>query len=404
MRAVGIIAEYNPFHSGHAYQLARAREAARADVAIVAMSGAFTQRGEAALIDKWTRARMALMNGADIVLELPCLFALREAKGFAEGGVRLLGALGAVQALSFGCEEGLAELIDPVARCLSEEPPAYRAGLRAALDGGLSYPRARAQAAADALGLDASALDRPNFALALEYAQANARLERPLELLPVVRTSDYHGHELGAVCSASAIRAAVARGELSGALAGLPANCRPLLSAALAGAEGAEAPCALSDDAFLGKLSLLTLRNLTPEELSAYPGVGEGLERLICRKARLCPDADALIAACKSKRYTYARLRRLLPQVALGITRRMQEDHPRPTYARVLACRRSALGLLGELKRASSLPLVTDVRELDGDPIWELETRATDLWGLCAANPEYRRAGRDWTHRFTIEP
>ena len=77
MRAVGIIAEYNPFHSGHAYQLARAREAARADVAIVAMSGAFTQRGEAALIDKWTRARMALMNGADMVLELPCLFALR---------------------------------------------------------------------------------------------------------------------------------------------------------------------------------------------------------------------------------------------------------------------------------------------------------------------------------------
>ncbi len=282
MRAVGIIAEYNPFHAGHALQLARARAMTGADAVIVAMSGAFTQRGEPALIDKWARARMALTAGADLVVELPCLFALREARGFAEGGVRLLSALGMVDALSFGCEpEGMA-LIDEVARCLSDEPEPYLALLRAGLARGLSYPRARAEAAAAYLRLDPDALNRPNFALALEYAQANARLARPLALLPVERTSDYHGLELGKVCSASAIRAAVDRGEVSAALEGVPAQCRAELAREL----GRRATPRLIDD-----LALIRLRGMSPAELSAYPGLGEGLESLICRQARRCPSA-----------------------------------------------------------------------------------------------------------------
>lgn len=394
MRAVGIIAEYNPFHAGHALQLARARALSRADAVVVAMSGAFTQRGEPALIDKWARARMALGSGADIVVELPCLFALREAQGFAEGGVRLLSALGIVDALSFGCEPECIALTGEVAHCLSTEPEQYRSLLRAGLDRGLSYPRARADAAAAYLGVDPDALDRPNFALALEYAQANARLARPLELLPVARTSDYHGLELGEVCSASAIRAAVERGELAAALEGVPVKCRAELARELERRAGAR----LMDD-----LALIRLRGMSPAELSAYPGLGEGLESLICRRARRCADAAELIASCKSKRYTYARLRRLLPQVVLGITRDMQLAHPAPEYIRVLACRRDALGLLGEIKRRGTLPLVDDVARMPGDdPMWALETRATDIWGMCTDCAEYRRAGRDYTHKFTI--
>ena len=394
MRAVGIIAEYNPFHAGHALQLARARAMTGADAVIVAMSGAFTQRGEPALIDKWARARMALTAGADLVVELPCLFALREARGFAEGGVRLLSALGMVDALSFGCEpEGMA-LIDEVARCLSDEPEPYRALLRTGLARGLSYPRARAEAAAAYLRLDPDALNRPNFALALEYAQANARLARPLTLLPVERTSDYHGLELGKVCSASAIRAAVDRGEVSAALEGVPAQCRAELAREL----GRRATPRLIDD-----LALIRLRGMSPAELSAYPGLGEGLESLICRQARRCPSAAELIAACKSKRYTLSRLRRLLPQVALGITHDMQAAHPAPEYIRVLACRRDALGLLGEIKRCGTLPLVSDVARMsESDAMWALETRATDLWGMCTDCAEYRLAGRDYTQKFTV--
>lgn len=394
MRAVGIIAEYNPFHSGHALHIARAREASGADAVVVAMSGAFTQRGEPAIIDKWARARMALMAGADAVVELPCLFALREAKGFAEGGVRLLSALGIVDALSFGCEPESMALIESVARCLSDEPDEYRAYLRAELDRGLSYPRARAQAAARQLGVDPSALNRPNFALALEYAQANARLERPMALLPIARAGDYHSLELGDICSASAIRAAVERGDAAAALQGVPAQCRAELARELA----RRASPRLVDD-----LALIRLRGMSAAELSAYPGLGEGLESLICRKARRCSSAEELIAECKSKRYTYARLRRLLPQVALGITRDMQAAHPAPEYIRVLACRRGALGLLGEIKRRGALPLIGDVARMDeGDALWALETRATDLWGMCTEFGEYRRAGRDYTHRFIV--
>ena len=196
MRVAGIIAEYNPFHNGHAYHIARSRRLTNADAVIVIMSGAFTQRGEAAILDKWTRAEMALKNGADMVIELPCLFALREARGFAEGGVQLLSRLGIVDAIAFGCEEECIGLIEPVAKCLLEEPAEYKGELHRLLDSGLSYPKARAKAAAHTLGIDESALDRPNFALALEYAQANMRLEHPLELMPVTRTSDYHSEEL----------------------------------------------------------------------------------------------------------------------------------------------------------------------------------------------------------------
>ncbi len=394
MRAVGIIAEYNPFHAGHALQLARARALTGADAVVVALAGAFTQRGEPALIDKWARARMALGCGADIVVELPCLFALREARGFAEGGVRLLSALGIVDALSFGCEpEGMA-LIGEVARCLAEEPAPYRAQLRAALDRGLSYPRARAEAAAAQLGIAPAALNRPNFALALEYAQANARLKRPLELLPIARGSDYHGLALGEVCSASAIRAAIERGETDAALEGVPAQCRAELAAELP----RRARPRLVDE-----LALIRLRGMTPAELGAYPGLGEGLEALICRQARRCASTAELIAACKSKRYTYARLRRLTTQVALGITRDLQAAHPAPEYVRVLACRRGALGLLGEIKRRGALPLASDVARMsEADAMWALETRATDLWGLCTECAEYRRAGRDYTQRFIV--
>lgn len=401
MRVAGIIAEYNPFHNGHAYHIAQSRRLTNADAVIVIMSGAFTQRGEAAILDKWTRAEMALKNGADMVIELPCLFALREARGFAEGGVQLLSRLGIVDAIAFGCEEECIGLIESVAKCLLEEPAEYKDELHRLLDSGLSYPKARAKAAAVTLGIDESALDRPNFALALEYAQANMRLEHPLELMPVTRTSDFHSEELAEICSASAIRAAIQRGDTCAALNCLPENCREEFRLALGGGAGREA-CALTDASFIDDLALFTLRQHSPQSLSAFAGVSEGLENLLIQKARVSPDVQSLLSACKSKRYTLSRLRRLLPQIALGITHSMQVESPCPTYARVLGCRRDALYLMGEIQRRGDIPITPGGRALDGDPIWEIETRATDLWGLATRSAEWRRAGMDYTHKFVV--
>ena len=253
---------------------------------------------------------MALKNGADMVIELPCLFALREARGFAEGGMQLLSRLGIVDAIAFGCEEECIGLIEPVAKCLLEEPAEYKDELRHLLNSGLSYPKARAKAAAHTLGIDESALDRPNFALALEYAQANMRLEHPLELMPVTRTSDYHSEELAEICSASAIRAAIQRGDTCAALNCLPENCRKEFRLALGGGAGREA-CALTDASFIDDLSLFMLRQHSPQSLNAFAGVSEGLENLLIQKARVSPDVQSLLSACKSKRYTLSRLRRL---------------------------------------------------------------------------------------------
>lgn len=392
MRAVGIIAEYNPFHSGHALQLSKARKACGADAVIVAMSGAFTQRGAPALIDKWTRSEMAIAGGADMVIELPCLFALREAQGFAAGGVNLLNSCGIVDAISFGCESDGIAYIERVARCIAGEPEPYRAMLKEHLAAGKSYPRARAEAAAQYLGIPEGILNNPNFSLALEYAQANFRLETPLTLLPIERTNAYHGLELEPVASAAAIRAAIARDDTAGALAAMPVSCRTLFAKALD---------QRADGAFLDDLILFKLRSMTPAELKAYPGVSEGLENLICRQARLCTSTAEVLSACKSKRYTYSRLRRLLSQSALGITREMQAAHALPTYIRVLACRQRAMELLGEIKRRGRLPLILSARDAPtDDPIWLLETRATDLWGLCTQSQQFRRAGCDYTRKF----
>ena len=167
MRVVGVICEYNPFHKGHAYHLARARELTGADFVVCAMSGSVTQRGVFARHDKWTRARMALACGADLVLELPTRFACASAQEFAGGGVSLLAALGVTTHLSFGCEkESLPHLI-AAAEALADETPAFKAALRAHLDSGLPYPRARALAAQESCGIAdlAGLIARPNAAL-----------------------------------------------------------------------------------------------------------------------------------------------------------------------------------------------------------------------------------------------
>ncbi len=141
-KVVGIIAEYDPIHNGHVYHLGQTRMISRADFVLVAMSGDWTQRGGPAILDKWTRARLAVEAGADLVVELPAVFALSSGEGFARGGVRLLRSLGC-DTISFGSECGDMAKLRRVAACLKEEPPAFRAVLRDKLDEGMSFPKAR---------------------------------------------------------------------------------------------------------------------------------------------------------------------------------------------------------------------------------------------------------------------
>lgn len=395
MHIVGVIAEYNPFHNGHQHHLRETRRITGCDFVVCVMAGAFTQRGEPALLDKWARARMALKCGADLVLELPALFALRTADGFASGGVQLLGALGVVEGLSFGCETSNMRLLHEMADMLEEEPPEFKALLREKLDEGMSHARARGEALCALMDLPPETVNAPNTVLALEYIRANARLETPMRLLAVKRTSGYHSDQMHAFASAGAIRASVRAGGLDEAMAAMPPEAARVLKG-----EGA---ARLARPEGLDDLLLYRLRALEAEQIGRVPDIAEGLEmRIKSLSAQASGRAD-LLGRVKCKRYTMARLSRILSYALLGVDKSLFDLYQSPPYARVLGFRDRARPLLRELASVSEIPLVSDPVQIRDDKCFLIERRATDLWGLLTKDPLYRQAGRDLTERMLIE-
>ena len=389
MRVCGVICEYNPFHKGHALHLSRARELSGADYIVCAMSGAVTQRGAFARHDKWTRARMALWGGADLVLELPARFACASAPDFARGGVALLSSLGVVTHLSFGCEADALLLLRDAAQALSCETPAFAEALRRELSIGASFPRARAIALEETCGIPglAQAAGRPNAVLALEYLRA---LPQGIAPVPVPREgSDYHDASLRALSSATAVRAALARGDLSGALDAVPFP--ELLSQA-------EARGDIHPEEALTQALFYRLRAMTARELADIPGMDEGLESRFLAAAQKAASREELLSLVKTRRYTRTRLSRLCTLALLGVTRELARQADAPAYARILGFRRDAAPLLHAIKENASLPLIAKAADFDREnPSFALDLRAQDLWSLGCASPALRAAGRDLT-------
>ena len=392
MQVCGVICEYNPFHHGHALHLRRARALSGAEYIVCVMSGSVTQRGTFARHDKWTRARMALEHGADLVLELPVRFACAGAEEFARGGVSLLAALGVVTHLSFGCEADSIPHLARLSSLLDEETPEYRRMLRESLDSGLPYPRARALAMQRISGIDAldTIIAQPNTALALEYRRALRSLAPEISPVPVIREgAGYHDESLVPLASATAVRAAISRGDLTGALLAVPS---PGLL------ESSEARGDFHNEEALTQALLYLLRTASEDSLARIAGIGEGLEHLFIRAGRTAQTRDELIMAIKSKRYTYARLSRICACALLGITQSFAANHAAPTYARVLGFRRDAQPLLSAIKKSSAIPLIVKAADHDrSDPLFALDLRAQDLWSLGCASPALRQSGRDFT-------
>ncbi len=394
MRTVGIIAEYNPFHKGHKYHIDETRWQTGCDYVIVIMSGAFTQRGEPALIDKWTRARMALAEGADIVIELPALFAVRSADWFAMGGVGLLSSLGIVDGISFGCETDDLPTLQFAADAFEAEPPQVVRGIKKNLKKGKSLARARGEVLAEYLNVDPSVLNAPNTALALEYMRANDRLLRPMRLFAVKRKGDYRSKELSEFASAGAIRLALHEGRREEALSCMPEKAALLLRDM--------EPTMYADPTGLDNLLLDRLRTMDKEELMGICDVTEGLEDRILRCAEAAPTRSDLLKALKCKRYTMARLSRICTGALLSIDKDLASTYPSPPYARLLGFRESARPLLREISENAQIPLVSNVKGILDHPCFQLERRATDLWALCTKHPQTRRARRDFTERMIV--
>ena len=290
MKIAGVIAEYNPFHSGHAYHLKMTRQQTGCDYVVVCMDGSYTQRGTAACLSKWDRARMALNCGADAVFELPALFAVRTADVFALGGVGVLGGIG-VDVLSFGSEVDDADLLARLADLRDHEPEEVRSAIRKNLDLGMSHARAWGAAAAEHLNLPPELLNSPNLTLGTEYIRAIRRLDLSMQINPVARLGQYHDTSLNAegFASATAIRAAMAENRMDDALAGIPSAVRDIL----AGAGSMHAP----DDLLLSRLRTMfgaDARSLTQKEKNAMgrwlDSFGYG-EEIIARAYELTVNA-----------------------------------------------------------------------------------------------------------------
>ena len=388
MNVCGVVCEYNPFHNGHLHHLKEARRLSGAEYVVCCMSGAVTQRGAFARHDKFARARMALMGGADLVLELPARFSCAAADEFASGGAALLCGLGVVTHLSFGCEPEAMGRLGQAAHRLGAESPAFRAALAEALSEGHPYPAAYAKAAEAALGpADAGILALPNASLALRYLTA---LPDGVAPVPVAREGRRHDEDgLDALAGASAIRRALEEGCP-------PERIAPALPFAELVAREENEGRVHTEDA-LALVLLEKLRASSPRGLEEIAGVSEGLENRLLAAARRAGTREELIALVKTRRYTRARLSRVLACALLGITKDFAAAHPRPEYARVLGFRKSAQPLLHAVRRRAAFPLIAKCADADRDnPLFALDVRAQDLWQLGCVNPRFRAAGRDY--------
>ncbi len=386
MTVAGIISEYNPFHAGHARHIEKTRCAC--DFVVCAMAGAFTQRGEPAAFDKFARARMALEGGADAVFELPAVYVVRAAADFALGGVVTLGSLG-VDLLSFGCETDDIGFISRIADISDDEPSEVRDGIRARLKEGKSFARARGEAISEYLGIDNDSLDRPNLSLAVEYVKCLKRLFPRVSPFAVKRGTEHRDKVLREFSSAAAIRLALLDGRADAALAALPESVQGM--AASEAREGMSNPSALDD------IALYKLRGMSVDEARTLPDAGEGLIERVLKLSRECASIEELTVRAKCKRYTRARISRLITQALLDMPQKAPAE---PPYLRLLGFRESARPLITELNRRSNGSICADASRIAMNPCFMLETRATDLWGLTTQNPKYRVSGRDRTEKF----
>lgn len=384
MKIAGIIAEYNPFHTGHVHHIRETRKLSGCDYIVVCMSGCFTQRGEPACLPVRDRARAALENGADAVILLPALWAVRSADAFARGGVSILSGVGC-DLLSFGSEYSDIDRLRQLARVRAEEPEAVSRAVRAALGRGESHARARGSAIAEVLGIDPALTNAPNTALAVEYIRAAEEIGSDMEFLPIPRAGGYHDHSAGAFASAEAIRAALSAGDRS-FLRYTPDNEALALT---------QTPARPMDD-----MLLYRLRTMTAGDYERLPDMAEGLENRVQRAAGECADRESLIAAIKCKRYTYARISRACAHALLGIDREIIARNPMPGAALLIGARADARPLLSELKTRSKMPILSSAARIKDNETFETERRAWDIHALlCGAD---QRAGRLFTEKFLM--
>lgn len=363
MKKAGVICEFNPFHNGHRYLLDQIR-AQGFECIICVMSGSFTQRGDVALMDKFSRTRLALKNGADLILELPAPFAVASAQRFAKGGVDILKATGVVDEVIFGSESGDAEAIKKAA--LATENPEVTSIMAEYMDRGYYYPQALEQGVRDVFGSDiADILAYPNNTLGVEYVKELIKADIPFSTVKRKAVEHDSTRVKGEFASASLIREMILKGK----------DVSDLLPS---GDFSNPASTEYGERAIMYKLKSMSI-----EDFEKLPDVTEGLHNRIFSAVQKCSSLEQLLAEIKTKRYTMARLRRIITSSLLGITKDLQSS-PVP-YLRVLGMTERGKTALGEIAKKTDLPVITSVasalKSLEKKPkeILLCDINATDI-------------------------
>jgi predicted nucleotidyltransferase len=401
----GIIAEYNPFHNGHQYHLQTARVATGADYTIIAMSGDFTQRGEPAILDKHVRAKMALLGGADLVLEIPSLYAVGSAEYFALGGVTLLDLLGVVDNLCFGSESGDIALLTKAAKLFCDEPPLYKEHLQGYLRNGYSYPTARNMALTDICSGFSDLINgvsAPNNILGIEYIKCLLTRGSTMKPITTLRAgSDYHEKRLGEKqSSALALRHALfSRQDTSFIKGQMPEEIYAILE------QSVQMTRPIAPDDFSLPLHYKLLHE-AENSYRAYMDVSSALSDRIRKNLYQYTGFTAFCELLKTKEVTYSRISRCLNHILLNLTKEQYENSAAlgtVPYARVLGFKNSAAPLLRKIKVNSDIPLITkvaDAEQILTKAVWEMflnDISVCNVYASVAASIAKRPMQNEYT-------
>ena len=393
MNATGIIVEYNPLHNGHLYHINKSRELTGCDAIVAVMSGNFVQRGEPAFIDKFTRTRMALISGADLVLELPLIYSISSAEGFAFGGISLLNATGIINSVCFGSEAGSLEQLDKIADILNKEPEAYRLLLKDHIKSGMSYAASRESAlreyASDAGFKIDESISSSNNILSIEYLKALKKTNSSIKPYTIKRIGSCYNQQSieGSISSATAIRKSLESAMSAGCL---PSYCISLISSLSKEGRG---PVYMED---LSDIILFTLRSRSLSELSRLQDVNEGLEYRIKKASENCGCISEVVNQVKNKRYPETRIQRILLYALFNITKEagLKVKCP-PDYIRVLGFNSKGREALGHIKACCTIPVITNPSPKE-EELMRYDLMSTDIYSLCFKNPYYRKARMDF--------
>ena len=405
---LGIISEYNPFHNGHLYHLNESKKLTNSDYSIAIITGNFTQRGDVSIVNKWSKTRMAIENGIDLVIELPTLYSISSAENFADGAVKILDSLNIVDYLSFGSECDDISCLDDIANVLCKEPSDYKTMLSHELSKGISFPKAREKALMMYLNnvrRFANILNFPNNILGIEYLKALKKHQSTIVPVSIKRQSSMHNENKISLsskyASGSAIRNACVLKTFDSLSKVMPFESFEILT------EDIKKGNIVNGLSTFDKEIIYSLRKMSIDEISNLPDVSEGLEYSLKSAANNCNSIVELLSIIDSKRYTKTRIQRILLYSILGITKKeMHTSKSTLPYIRVLGFNDKGRDLISEISnRNPKLEIVTSPKKfLDKNPNKNLRMMIEkDIWAtnVYTLGYEYEsKANLDFTEKL----